>query len=164
MSYVVTMIIGMFASTLIGIHFLKNFIEIDDGKYTDMIMGGIFLTFGVVVLFTLLDNFGVIIYRDRIEIKSLFRRRIIFRAEIIGFGKKKFRGKYLSGEKLIVVSNKKKFTFTSTQLESLVELDRFLTGKRKLNDAFKGEMIIENIIWILIVGAAIGIIIFGLLN
>lgn len=133
--------IGGIISILVGIYHLSYPYEIKEGSIPNWIIGIFFLPFGLVAIFTLLDTLYVVVSDDRIEIKSLFRKRIIHKKEIKGYGIKEYEAKYVKGERIRIFYGRKSCKFHTTHLESIDAIKAFLKGKKVLENAFVRERV-----------------------
>lgn len=112
-------------------------------------LGLFFLPFGLWALFSLLDFLSIEVREDSIEIKSIFRRRVILKEAIEGYGIEDYEGKHFKGERIRIITATQSIKFHSTQLESLLEIKRFLKGKKIIPGAFIKERIADTTMLVL---------------
>lgn len=133
--------IGGIISILIGVYHLSLPGEIDKGGIQNWMLGIIFLTFGLIIICKLLDFMYLKIGKDELEIKSLFRNRIIPKDEIIEYGIENYEGKHVAGERIRLFCNNGSYKFHTSQLESIEEIKEFVKGKKIKENAFAREKI-----------------------
>ena len=120
----------------------------DKGGLPNWMLGVFFLPFGLISFFKLLDFLQLKIRKDELEIISLFRKRIIPKADVLSYGIGNYKGKYVSGERIRIFCRKESYKFHTTQLESIDEIKNFVKGKEVRENAFAREEI-GNIVAIL---------------
>ncbi|NUO00056.1 MAG: hypothetical protein HUU01_05515 [Saprospiraceae bacterium] len=148
--YILLISAGGAGSIIAGSYLLFiNPLGIDGSGGPNWIPGLFFLPFGLWVLFSILDFLSVEVREDSIEIKSLFRRRVILKEEIEGYGIEDYEGKHFSGERIRIITATQNVKFHSTQLESLLEIKEFLKGKKVIPGAFLREKIANTAAWVL---------------
>lgn len=140
--------IGGILFTLIGIYLLSNPNEMDKGGLPNWILGTLFLPFGLISFFRLLDFIQLKIREDELEIISLFRKRIIPKSNIVSYGIENYKGKHVSGERIRIFCKNGSYKFHTTQLESIDEIKKFVKEKEVQSNAFVREKI-GNIVAIL---------------
>jgi len=96
-------------------------------------IGIIFIIFGLISIFNLIDQMRIILRKDGIEVTSLIRKRFIKREDIIGYGYENYKGKYAQGERIRIISLGKNFKFTSSQFYNLRAVKQYLSNKPRLS-------------------------------
>lgn len=163
-SYKLLLIIGSFISTIIGVHHILKSFQIEQHETINLIMGLGFLGFGIIGMFSFLDHLHAAIYKDRIEIKSLFRKRMIRKQDIISYGIGKYKGKHISGERIKIIAKNHSFKFHTSQYKSLHDFKGFVRGKKRISTAFRWEERINNALSFSFIIAAVGILVFAFFN
>jgi len=159
-SYNWILLIGGIFSTFIGVFIFINFNEIDNDGVPNWFLTIPFLFFGLLCFFSLLDYQYVILFKDKIEIKSFFRKRVIFKKDIIGYGIEAYEGEHTSGDRIRIISTKQNLKFHTTQFESIHEIQNFVKGKKILKNAFFRDRIINGLAICLCIGILISPILF----
>lgn len=150
------LLLGGFLFILFGILLLLNPFAMDKGGVPNWSLGIIFLPFGLVSIFKLLDSLYLVIGVNRIEVKSIFRKRIILKEEIVSYGIEEYQGKHVSGERIRLFLREGSYKFHTTQLQSIEELKTFVQGIKVETNAFAREDIGNIIAVLLFIGFTIG--------
>ncbi len=133
--------IGGIFFMVFGIYQLLNPFEMDNGGLPNWMLGIFFFPFGVIAFIHALDFRYLIIGKDQLEIKSLFRKRIIRKSEVMGYGVEDYEGRYVSGERIRIRTKKNSYKFHTSQFSSIEEVKQFVKGKPVQKDAFQKERI-----------------------
>ncbi len=149
-SYNGVIIVGCVFSLMISMMMLSDPTTMDKGGLPYGFMGWGFLIFGIFGLLNLADDLWVMIYHDRIEKKSLFRKRVILKKDIRGYGKEAYAGKYLSGNRIRIFGKNKSFKFHTSQLETIRPIEDFVRGSKVKKNAFRIEQITEVVAYVVI--------------
>jgi len=146
--YKLVLIFGGVGFITFGISELLGF-RLPERQISDLIVAMLFLIVGIVCIFVYLDQRAIILSKDRIEIKSFFRKRVIFKKDITGYGVENYKLDYWGkGERIRIFSKEKNIKVFTTQYKTIKDVKEFVRGKKELSTkvAFKRERIEVNII------------------
>jgi hypothetical protein len=100
----------------------------------ELMLGGFFGLFGIAALFSILAFDSILIYKDRVEIKSIlgFLKRTIYLKDIVGYTEIEKKNKYLTWTDLTIYTDRTKYKLSSNLYSNYIQLKfALISGKKE---------------------------------
>ena len=130
--YKLLLFLGGLGSMAVGIVHLWEYFNVPQDQLDNLLIGLPSLLFGIVSLIVLLDQRAIHLSKDRIEIKSFFRKKVILKKDITGWGIEDYKMEYISGERIRIFSKEKSLKVFTSQYKSIDDVKEFVRGKPEL--------------------------------
>lgn len=143
-SYKLVLIFGGIGFITFGITDLLGYRGLPKEQLSDLIIALLLIMIGIISFIVFFDQREIILSKDRIEIKSYFRKRIIHKKDITGYGIGKYEVDYFGpGERIRIFSKEKSIKVFTTQYKNIEDVKEFVKGRKELSEeiAFRRESI-----------------------
>ncbi len=145
-SYQALLSIGGALAMLVGGYHLFGFAPQGNDFFPNWLLGLLFLGFGTTAWISLLDQIHTTVFEDRIVIKSLFRKRVILKKEIVGYGLEDYEHNSKQRQRIMIIAKGQRCKFITEQVADISAVKRFLKGQEVLPNAFYRDNLLQGIV------------------
>ncbi|MFK8105438.1 MAG: hypothetical protein AB8G15_23195 [Saprospiraceae bacterium] len=138
-SYQAVLSIGGICTILIGGYHLFGFAPPGEDFFPNWLLGLLFLGFGITAWISLLDQMHTTVFEDRIVIKSLFRKRVFLKKDIIGYGLEHYKSRSKQRQRIMIIARGQSCKFLTEQVSDISSVKRFLRDQQVLPNAFRQD-------------------------